>query len=168
MKPANALLIDTYARVAESVPAVVGGLDRDQLAWRPEGDGNSIGWLVWHLTRVLDDHLAAAFEREQVWLTGGFARRAALPLNDREHGYGHTSEQVDSVRLDGDLLAEYHQACQAAFADALAGVDDWDRIVDEQWDPPVTLAVRLVSVGDDMARHIGQAQYVRGLLDQRS
>ena len=41
---------------------------------------------------------------------------------------------------------------------------DLDRVVDERWDPPVTLGVRLVSVVNDDAQHLGQAAYVRGLL----
>ncbi len=42
--------------------------------------------------------------------------------------------------------------------------EDLDRVVDERWDPPVTLGVRLVSVVNDDAQHLGQAAYVRGLL----
>jgi len=42
--------------------------------------------------------------------------------------------------------------------------DDLDRVVDDRWDPPVTLGVRLVSVVNDDAQHLGQAAYVRGLL----
>ena len=41
---------------------------------------------------------------------------------------------------------------------------DLDRVVDERWDPPVTLGVRLVSVADDDIQHAGQAAFVRGLL----
>jgi hypothetical protein len=42
--------------------------------------------------------------------------------------------------------------------------EDLDRIVDERWDPPVTLGVRLVSVVNDDMQHAGQASYVRGLV----
>ena len=42
--------------------------------------------------------------------------------------------------------------------------EDLDRIVDERWDPPVTLGVRLVSVVSDDLQHAGQAAYVRGLV----
>jgi hypothetical protein len=42
--------------------------------------------------------------------------------------------------------------------------NDLDRVVDENWDPPVTLGVRLVSVLDDDLQHVGQAAYVRGFL----
>ena len=41
---------------------------------------------------------------------------------------------------------------------------DLDRVVDEDWDPPVTLGVRLVSIADDGLQHLGQAAYARGQL----
>ena len=44
---------------------------------------------------------------------------------------------------------------------------DLDRVVDDAWDPPVTLGVRLVSVINETAQHLGQASYVRGLLERR-
>jgi hypothetical protein len=41
-------------------------------------------------------------------------------------------------------------------------------VVDEAWDPPVTLGVRLVSViGDDM-QHAGQAAFVRGVAERHA
>jgi hypothetical protein len=39
-------------------------------------------------------------------------------------------------------------------------------VVDERWDPPVTLGVRLISVLSDDLQHAGQAGYLRGLLPQ--
>lgn len=39
-------------------------------------------------------------------------------------------------------------------------------MVDERWDPPVTLGVRLVSVLSDDLQHAGQAAFVRGLLER--
>jgi hypothetical protein len=39
---------------------------------------------------------------------------------------------------------------------------DWSRVIDESWDPPVTVAVRAVSILEDSAKHLGQAEYVRG------
>ena len=49
---------------------------------------------------------------------------------------------------------------------ALPTDDDLDRVVDEAWDPPVTLGVRLVSVAVDSLQHAGQAAYVRGVLER--
>jgi hypothetical protein len=58
---------------------------------------------------------------------------------------------------------------QEATLDYLKGLDEsgLDRIVDDRWDPPVTLAARLVSVVNDASQHAGQASYVRGLLERR-
>jgi hypothetical protein len=44
--------------------------------------------------------------------------------------------------------------------------DDLPRIVDTSFDPPVTLAVRLVSVISDDLQHAGQAAFVRGLIER--
>ncbi|MFY1636661.1 DUF664 domain-containing protein [Solwaraspora sp. WMMB335] len=63
-------------------------------------------------------------------------------------------------------LVEYQAAVAGrtrAFLITLTGTD-LDRVVDERWDPPVTLGVRLVSVATDDLRHVGQAGYLRGLL----
>ena len=48
----------------------------------------------------------------------------------------------------------------------VSGVTDADlsRVVDEAWDPPVTLGVRLVSVISDGLQHAGQAAFIRGIL----
>jgi hypothetical protein len=169
MSDANDLLLDAYDRIGESVPAVLDGLTPEDAAYRPDERANSVGWLVWHLTRVMDSHLADAAGDEQVSASDGFEERLALDLPPGDTGYGHDPADVDKVRVeDLGLLAEYHAAVQAKAARYLGGVTDFDRVVDTRWDPPVTLSARLVSVLDDAARHIGQAQYVRGLVDRRA
>ncbi|HEX4190313.1 MAG TPA: DUF664 domain-containing protein [Marmoricola sp.] len=162
------LLADGIGRVAELVPAVLDGLDTDALAWRPDAEANSIAWLVWHLTRVADDHVAEVAGTEQVWTAAGWYDRFALPFPADAHGYGQSSQDVAAVRVAGDLLAGYHQAVVDAVLAYIATLApaDLDRVVDERWDPPVTLGARLVSVVNDISQHIGQASYVRGLLER--
>ncbi|MCE0768331.1 DinB family protein [Pseudonocardia kujensis] len=165
MTPAE-LLTDAFGRISEGVPAVVDGLSEEQLALRLNDDGNSIAWLVWHLTRVQDDHLADAFGTEQVWLAEGWQQRFGLDLEPADTGYGHGPDQVAAVRASADLLAGYHAAVAQRTVELLAKLtpEQLDEVVDDNWDPPVTRGVRLVSVVDDDARHLGQAEYVRGLL----
>ncbi|MDT9595370.1 DUF664 domain-containing protein [Nocardioides zeae] len=165
MTPAQ-LLDDAYGRVRENALAAVDGLTADDLAYRPTPEANSIAWLVWHLSRVQDDHVADVAGTPQVWTEEGYARRLRLPLDDEDTGYGHNPEQVGQVRASAEDLAAYLEAVHAASARYLAtlGPDDLDHVVDTRWDPPVTLGVRLVSVADDGAQHAGQAAYVRGLL----
>ncbi len=160
------LLEDGLDRISEVVRDVVTGMTADQLAFRPSPQANSIAWLIWHLTRVADDHVAEVAGTSQVWTAGGWSGRFGLPLADTETGYGHGADQVGAVRASGDLLIGYHDAVHAesvAYVRTLTD-DDLDRIVDERWDPPVSLGVRLISVIDDGAQHAGQAAYVRGLL----
>lgn len=166
---AKDILLDGYGRVREEVHAVLDGIDPAHLNARPDPDANSLAWLVWHLTRVQDDHLADAFGLDQVWLTGGWYERLALGLPPRDHGYGHTSAQVAQVRVtDAALLTGYFDAVHAQSTAALSRVtaNDLERVVDTRWDPPVTLGVRLVSVLADDLQHVGQAAYVRGLLER--
>ena len=163
------LLVDGFGRIRETVADVVSGLSPDQLAYQVNASANPISWLVWHLTRVQDDHVAKAFGVSQVWSDGGWAARYGLPPETMEHGYGHTPEQVAVVgRLSAaaELLTQYHEATHAQTVKLVSEVTDaeLDRIVDKQWTPPVTLGVRLVSVLDDDMQHVGQAAYVRGLV----
>ena len=165
------LLIDGFGRIRENVLDVLADLTPAQLAYQIAPGANSISWLVWHLTRVQDDHVADAFGAAQVWSADGWAARFGLPPAMLDHGYGHTSAQVAEVgaaTASAGLLAEYHEAVHAQTVKLVSGVTDADlpRIVDERWTPPVTLAVRLVSVLDDDMQHAGQAAYVRGLVLQ--
>jgi hypothetical protein len=165
----NELLADGLGRVREQMPDVLAGLGDDDLAWRPDPEANSIAWLVWHLTRIEDDHVAGVAETEQVWTADGWVDRFGLPFDARAHGYGMSAADVGRVRASGELLAGYYDAVAARSAAYVATLqpDDLDRVVDEAWDPPVTLGVRLVSVVNEVNAHLGQAQYVRGLLERK-
>lgn len=170
MTSPTALLLDALGRVHEDLPGLLEGLDEEALAWRPDPDANPLGWLAWHLTRVQDDHLAGLVDREQVWTAEGFADRFALPYDVGSVGYGHDSDEVGAFRASTEDLLAYHAATHALSIEVLAQVeraDDWERVVDDRWDPPVTVAVRLVSVVNDVTQHLGQVGYVRGLLDRR-
>ena len=165
MTPAD-LLTDACERVLQTATGAVDGLTDEQLATRPAPDANSIAWLVWHLARVQDDHVADAAGTEQVWTAQDFVTRFDLPFDTSATGYGMSSEEVGHVRAGAGLLADYLRAVHAATTSYVAGLapDDLDRVVDEHWDPPVTLGVRLVSVLSDDLQHAGQAAYARGLV----
>ena len=135
------LLIDGFGRIRENVLDVLSELTPAQLAHQVAPGANSISWLVWHLTRVQDDHVSKAFDAAQ-------------------------AAEVGAATASAQLLAEYHEATHAQTVKLVSEVTDADlpRVVDTRWTPPVTLAVRLVSVLDDDMQHAGQAAYVRGLL----
>jgi uncharacterized damage-inducible protein DinB len=162
-------LVDAFERIRDAVYPAVSGLSPDELAFRPDDESNSIAWLVWHLTRIQDDHVAGLDGLDQVWTAGGWAERFALPLDTSDTGYGHGPEDVAAVTADERSLLGYFEDVHdktLAFVRTLED-DDLTRVIDPSWDPPVTLSVRLISVLADDLQHVGQAAYVRGILQRR-
>jgi len=166
-----ALLADLFGRVDDEVEGAIDGLSPAQLATAPEPGANTIGWLVWHLTRVEDSHIAELIDgADQLWVSGSWAAGFGLDPDPANSGYGHSAEEVLAVRpASVDAVRDYYRAVRERTSGYLATLtpDALDRIVDRRWDPPVTLGVRLVSIADDEIQHAGQAAYARGLLDRR-
>lgn len=160
------LLKDAFGRVRAVVHDVVEGMTPEEMATRLSATANSIAWLVWHLSRIQDDHVADIAGAEQVWTSLGWAERFGLPFDVWDTGYGHGPAEVAAVKADADLLIGYHDAVYdrtLRFLDTVTDAD-LDRVVDTNWDPPVTMGVRLVSVISDDLQHAGQAAFGRGLL----
>ncbi len=163
------LLLDAFSRIPSLLAEAVGGLDREALRWRPDVEGvcgNSIGWIAWHLARQEDVQIAALSAADQVW-DEGWRRRSGVPYHLEAMGYGMTTDEVAAFDVTGaEVLVDYYDAVHARSVAAIKTLadDDLARVVDRSWDPPVTVAVRLVSIVDDAAQHVGQLAYLRGLL----
>ncbi len=163
------LLVDAFERVRDAVYPAVNGLTVDELLFRPDAESNSIAWLAWHLTRIQDDHVSGLDGLEQVWTANGWADRFSLSLDPSDTGYGHDPEMVAAVTADASLLLGYFEDTHQKTLAFVRTLDEPDlaRVVDSSWDPPVTMSTRLVSVIADDLQHVGQAAYVRGILQRR-
>ncbi len=164
---AKDVLIEAFGRLPDLVRAAVEGLSAEQLRQAPAGGANPVGWLVWHLTRVQDSHVAELLDGEQIYTGGGWAQRFGVKADPSDTGYGHSPAQVRALAPESaDVLVGYYTAVHDRTVGFLRGLTDadLDRVVDESWDPPVTLGVRLVSVYDDDTQHVGQAASVRGVV----
>jgi uncharacterized damage-inducible protein DinB len=169
MTDAITILTDSFGRIRDTVTGLLDGLSDEHLTYRPGGDGNSIVWLAWHLARVQDDHVADAAGSDQVWTSGGWMDNFGLPLDHDETGYGMSPDEVSLVRgVSSEQLVSYLAAVHDRTVEYLGTLTpaDLDRVVDTRWNPPVTLAARLVSVVGDDLQHAGQIGYVRGLLPE--
>ncbi len=163
------LVLDSLGRVHELIPAVLDGLTLADIAWRPDPEANPIGWLIWHLTRIEDDHLAAIDDREQVWTAEGWHPRFRLPYPRKAHGFRMAPDEVGLFRVaDLGLLTGYAAAVFAQSSQIVSGLtdSDLDRVLDARYTPPVTVGIRLVSVMVETAQHVGQAGYLRGLRER--
>ena len=159
------ILTEAFDRISGVVHSALTGASVEVLTFRVDPGANSMAWLIWHLTRVQDGHVADLLGAEQVWTAGGWVDRFNLPFDPEATGYRQSAGDVAAVRAEAELLAGYYDAVQARTIDFLHTLTEADfaRIVDTSWDPPVTLAVRLVSILSDDLQHAGQASYIRGL-----
>lgn len=175
--PALMLLDDGFARVQESIESLLKNATEPMLGFRASKTANSIGWLIWHLSRVQDDHfadLARSLEPgstiEQCWITNDWVSRFDLPYDVRDTGYGHSSQEVAAFGTSGaELLLGYHADVHEQARKILGGLKDNDlsTVVDTRWDPAVTAASRLVSILGETTSHVGQAQFVHGIFEDR-
>lgn len=162
---ARELLRDAFTRLIEHVDELTDGLTDELANYRPTPDANTIAWLIWHSARVQDIQLAHVAGVEEVWTRDGWVDRFGLDLPRRDTGYGHSAADVVKVRAPADLLSGYYHAVHQLSCEYVAGVtaDELTRVVDTNWDTPVTASARLISIIDDCAQHLGQAAYVRGI-----
>jgi hypothetical protein len=163
---ATDVLVDAFGRIGEGTTVAIDGLSPEDLAHRVTPNANPIGWLVWHLMRVQDSHVAEAAGTEQVWTSTGWHDRFGLPYDELATGYGQSRDQVGAFNVGAELLDGYARAVTSVTLAYLDGLSESDLeiVVDDSWDPPVTLGIRLLSVVGDDFKHLGQAEYARGLL----
>jgi hypothetical protein len=165
------VLIDAFGRIDEEMRMYLEGLSAEQLVFRPRAQANSIAWLAWHLTRVQDDHMSDLAGREQAWVADGWHARFGRPADAHDTGFGASADEVAAIQPSGaDVLLDYFAAVHQRSLEYLRGLepDNLDRELDEpQWNPPVTVGVRIVSVIDDCIQHAGQMAYIRGLIEDR-
>src|SRR3954465_7087320 len=151
--PARDLMIDGFSRIRDGLPVVVDGLSVDELLWRPDADANHIAWLLWHLARQQDDQVAQLADADDdegsVWRGNGWVDRFDLPYPAEAHGYSMSSADVGRFTgADPPLFRGYHAAVHERPFEFVAELDDaaYARVVDDSWDPPVTVGIRLMSV----------------------
>lgn len=160
------VLEDSFTRVRELVESLTDGLDVDRATYRVDDEANTPAWLLWHLARVQDDHVAGLAGVPQAWEI--WRDRFDLPFADDATGYGQDADDVAAVQADGELLAGYHADVHALTMRYVRSLSagELERVVDDAWDPPVTASVRLVSVLGDALQHLGQAAFVLGVADR--
>lgn len=144
-------------------------LTADQLNAHPGDHPNSIAWLLWHSGREVDAQLSDLTGDEQKWESF----RTSFNLGDigDSVGLGHTPEQAAEVRVDDQqLLIDYLEATLSALGRCVGELteEDLGEVIDDNWTPPVTRGVRLISIIDDAIAHVGQAAYAAGALTQQS
>src|SRR5450432_3894838 len=125
MTTAIDVLTDGFERVRQVVHSALDGLADDQRTARLDSDANTIAWLVWHLTRIQDDHVAEVAGEPQVWAAGGWPERFGLERPDDDAtGYGDSREDVAAVNASAEVLLGYLDAVHEQTIRYLATLTD--------------------------------------------
>ena len=99
------LLAESFDRLPALVREAAEGLSREQLAWRPAPDANSIGWLLWHLTRVQDHHLAELLGVPLAVIRRWHRRGLIVPAREVRRLPYFDFQEVAAARRLAELLA---------------------------------------------------------------
>ena len=98
----NGFIVQQLEAQYRTIKLATNDLTDEQLYYQPTADTNSIGWLMWHLSRWRDSLSAAVTGVSQVWVSDGWATR--FRLSEVGTGLGDTPEQVAAFRAERSLL----------------------------------------------------------------
>jgi uncharacterized damage-inducible protein DinB len=169
---ARDLALHSLNEVQAALTKAVDGLTQEDLMRQPEPGANHIAFTLWHMVRVEDWFIHYLFQRvPQVWESGRWHEKMGLSDDPRVTGFGYTAEQVagfPSVKLR-DLVA-YGEAVRAGTAAYLRGLEPskFDEIVKSRLFGEVSIGSLLSHLIVELAQHVGQIAYIRGLLTRQS
>ena len=167
---ATDILHNAATRPAEAAQGLRASLSAEVLNAHLGGHDNSAAWLLWHTGREIDIQTVDLAGTSEVWSRDGYAELTGIGTVGDGVGLGHTPGEAREITSDqGDALVDYVAAATEALLAYISTLSDadLDEVIDENWDPPVTRGVRLISIIDDAAQHVGQAAYVVGALAQQ-
>jgi hypothetical protein len=163
------LIADIYIRISRELETVLEGLTVGDLNNCPRPDCNSIGWLAWHLTRSQDRAIGDLMNGEQLWIKDKWHARFDRAPDPEDTGFGQCSEDAAAFKSpDGKILLEYHKAVLEQTKEYIfnrLSETDLERRFENPTHPAINVVhTRLVGIINDNLQHVGQAFYIRGLL----
>jgi hypothetical protein len=163
------LIIDIFERILQELETALDGLTIDDLNRQPSPDCNSIGWLTWHLTRCQDRTTAELLGEEQLWIKDNYYAKFNRTPDPEDAGIGVTLEDVVAFRSpDALTLLEYHRAVLEQSKRYISGKLS-EIELNREFDNPRNLTItnvrtRLMRLINDNMQHLGQVNFVRGML----
>ena len=143
-------------------------LDEEEFKRIPAPDCNSVGWTLWHLSRVIDSFIHTRLrDLPQLWDTNNWAQHYGMPADGENRGLGWTHQMVcDWQPPSRELQMEYFEQVRSALREYLPGLTD-AQMQQAKIIPPVseprTVAAALGQMTWDCVSHGGQIAFMRGM-----
>jgi hypothetical protein len=158
----------------ELVLKVVDGLSDEQLAWHPAPRAHSMAWTLWHVARCADKFAAQVGSTKEIWTKEALAAKwglAEILFGSNGLGTGVDDEIAATLRPPSkDQLVDYARRSFAAL-DAVVDRFDAEAVAREQmtfyFDEPAAIGRAFVTSIAHENRHLGELEYVKGLLGLR-
>ena len=165
---ANEGLLIAHQRNWEMIDVALETLDDSLLARQPAEDCNSVAWIMWHMSRVVDTFIHTRLQGSpQLWLECGWAQKFGMDADPEDRGVGWTGEQVSAWKVPAkDVQLGYYNAVKAAAEKYISSLSDADLQVISVIPPtlePRSVAAALGQMTWDAVAHGGQIAYLRGL-----
>ncbi len=163
----NDFILNMLDRIQNAQMTAVDGLSHEELTWHPGADANSIGFILWHQTRVEDILVQGMIQRKpQVWTSDKWPEKLNLSDKLQDTGYGYTAEQVAAFPVPKlhDLLG-YAKATRALTIEYLKSVtaDELGKVIKTPVFGDLPIAQVFIILLGDTIQHTGQIAYLRGL-----
>ena len=142
------------------------GLEDTVIAARPNDDSNSIGWLLFHKTRIADRFVHTWCQNApQLWIKDSWHIKFGLDDDPENTGGGWTKEQVAAWKVPAkEVLIGYYESVKTAARDYLGSMSmaEYERELTIPPRPTASIGALLGVLAFDNCVHGGQIAYLRG------
>ena len=150
----------------ETLTRALDGLTTEELAYQPDKESNSIGFILWHQIRAEDMMVIATLAgKQEEWETGKWATRMGFDDDFKDNGWGYTADQISSFAVPKlEELVSYGKAVRSETVKYISGLtpEDFDEVKTAMFgDMPVSNLLTMLI--NELALHIGHITYIRGL-----
>jgi len=170
-------MIDVFLAQLQSahdhIARVLRGLNDEQVVYRPSANAHSIGFSIWHALRAWDSYYALIIRTESLYEKENWAQRFGFDMRGKGVGgagvgTGFTPEDIAEMKLNVDVLKEFLERTWDITRNTLGKTGDdglMRDVVVSWWNPSTTTIARVLShIVAHTYVHIGEAEYIRGLL----
>ena len=125
----------------------------------------SIAWQLWRMGRSVDYNISPLLNRGQLWIDGGWHQQFGMAADpkDFQPGFPPPGEIVSTFTApQGTLLADYLRSSLDLVREYLFTLNsvELDKEIDTgRFADPVTVGIRLVSVGVSLCQSAGAIRY---------
>lgn len=159
---ARKLILNSLEQSQEYLTKALDGLTQEEAAWSPVVECNSIAFILWHLSRVEDFFVNRVIQRQkELYEAENWQEKLSTPVK----AYQYTIEELQAWPVPKlAVLQEYVNSVrektlaliQSIPPEKLSELARPDR-------PPDTIGDILGHISTEIAMHVGQIAYLRGI-----